>query len=415
MRPLGFGEAGQAPHDGIVDEGRHVLVREAGRRVRVEHFEEIFEIVRQGVGAEGGERLQRGDVGVSHVVEGERIEAEIGQSDAAAGLRRRRAVAHKGQRGGAEPARRRLVVLGAAMAPDVGRVIGADRRLDARADEGAAIDQRLDVGGRRQQDVDHVLFDDVGALREEFGAGAQAGRRAVGRADRADRVEAGAHVGVLGVGDDEIAAAIVSGADARELVVESRHGVSCLWVCGRSNAERGRAQRGALRDEVTRRVHALVQHADYINQARRRGSAQLATVAETPIMRAGLGGQPVVMVATMEASDNDVQLLTRVEGGIKSIADLKGKKIATAIGTSAEYMVIVALASKGLKPSDATIINLRPQDMPTALERGDVDAYAIWQPHTYNGLKLLEGKAAYLDTKGIYVETFNIVGMRDLC
>jgi NitT/TauT family transport system substrate-binding protein len=143
------------------------------------------------------------------------------------------------------------------------------------------------------------------------------------------------------------------------------------------------------------------------------GSAQLATVAETPIMRAGLGGQSVVMVATMEASDNDVQLLTRLDAGIKSVADLKGKKIATAIGTSAEYMVVEALASKGLKPSDATIINLRPQDMPTALERGDIDAYAIWQPHTYNGRKLLEGKAQYLDTRGIYVETFNIVGMRD--
>jgi aliphatic sulfonates family ABC transporter substrate-binding protein len=142
------------------------------------------------------------------------------------------------------------------------------------------------------------------------------------------------------------------------------------------------------------------------------GSAELATVAETPIMRAGLAGQEVAMVATMEASDNDVQLLTREDAGIKSVADLKGKKIATAIGTSAEYMVVTALASKGLKPSDATIINLRPQDMATALERGDVDAYAIWQPHTYNGRRLLEGKAAYLDTKGIYVETFNIVGMR---
>jgi ABC-type nitrate/sulfonate/bicarbonate transport system substrate-binding protein len=143
------------------------------------------------------------------------------------------------------------------------------------------------------------------------------------------------------------------------------------------------------------------------------GSAELATVAETPIMRAGLAGQALAMVATMEASDNDVQILARTDSDIKSISDLKGKKIATAIGTSAEYMVVKALASKGLKPSDATIMNLRPQDMATALERGDVDAYAIWQPHTYNGRRLLEGKAAYLDTKGIYVETFNIVGMRD--
>ena len=64
---------------------------------------------------------------------------------------------------------------------------------------------------------------------EEFRAGAQSRRRAVGGADRADGVQARAHVGVLGVGDDEIAAAVLAGADAGELFVQSRHVGSWAW------------------------------------------------------------------------------------------------------------------------------------------------------------------------------------------
>lgn len=143
------------------------------------------------------------------------------------------------------------------------------------------------------------------------------------------------------------------------------------------------------------------------------GSAQLATVAETPVMRAGVAGQEIAIIATMEASDNDVQFLTRADRSIKTLADLKGKKIATAVGTSAEYMVYSALQTQGLKMSDVAILNLRPQDMAGALERGDIDVYAIWEPHIHNGKKLLAAGAVELPAKGIYVETFSIVGMRD--
>ena len=107
-------------------------------------------------------------------------------------------------------------MLGAAMAPDVGGVVGADRGLDARTMEHRVVHHRLDVGGGGEQDVDDVLFDDVAALGEEFGAGAEAflpGTRG------AVRVQAGAHVGVLGVGDDEIAAAVTARADRGELFV----------------------------------------------------------------------------------------------------------------------------------------------------------------------------------------------------
>ena len=71
------------------------------------------------------------------------------------------------------------------------------------------------------------------------------------------------------------------------------------------------------------------------------------------------------------------------------------------------------LKKAGLGKDDVTLVNLRPQDMVAALASGSIDAYGTWEPHIYNGIKALGAKAAPLDTKGIYAETFNIVVMQD--
>ena len=82
---------------------------------------------------------------------------------------------------------------------------------------------------------------------EEFGAGAKALRRSVAFARGADRVQARPHVGVLGVGDDEIRAPIGAGANAREFLVQSKHRLASTPLAGarlyiavgkRSNARR---------------------------------------------------------------------------------------------------------------------------------------------------------------------------------
>lgn len=142
------------------------------------------------------------------------------------------------------------------------------------------------------------------------------------------------------------------------------------------------------------------------------GAADFATVAETPLMRAALANQPIAIIATMESSNNDVKLIVSSDDGIDSISDLKGKKIATFVGTSAQFFLVKALATAHLKPTDVEVINLNPSDMPTALARGDVAGYAIWEPNVYKGEELMGKKAKILSTRGIYVETFNIAVMK---
>jgi sulfonate transport system substrate-binding protein len=65
---------------------------------------------------------------------------------------------------------------------------------------------------------------------------------------------------------------------------------------------------------------------------------------------------------------------------IKSVADLKGKKIAFNKGANVHYLVVKVLEKAGIKYSDVTPVFLAPADARAAFERGSVDAWAIWDP-----------------------------------
>jgi len=141
------------------------------------------------------------------------------------------------------------------------------------------------------------------------------------------------------------------------------------------------------------------------------GAAQIATTAESPTTAAAMSKQPIAFLARMEYSD--LKTLTLKSSGIKTLADLKGKRIAFTAGTGSEVYTGALLKKAGLTKNDVKLTNLRPQDMLPALSAGDIDAYDTWEPHISNGIKALGGKAVALDTAGIYSETFNIVVMQD--
>ncbi|MGH4031961.1 glycine betaine ABC transporter substrate-binding protein [Actinomycetota bacterium Odt1-20B] len=72
--------------------------------------------------------------------------------------------------------------------------------------------------------------------------------------------------------------------------------------------------------------------------------------------------------------------------GIGSVKELKGKKIATPFGSTAHYSLLAALDEAGVKPGQADIVDLQPQDALSAWRRGDVDAAYVWTP-TLDDLK----------------------------
>ncbi len=138
------------------------------------------------------------------------------------------------------------------------------------------------------------------------------------------------------------------------------------------------------------------------------GGADIATVAETPLMFAALNRQDFSTIATIFLSGNACKVVARTDRGISKPADLKGKKVATFAGTNAEFFTKKFLDKQGISTSELTILNLTPTDMVIALSNGDIDAYFVWEPHIYNGRSSLGGNAIVFEEPGLYVTTFNI-------
>ncbi|KAF1043551.1 MAG: putative aliphatic sulfonates-binding protein [Herbaspirillum frisingense] len=141
------------------------------------------------------------------------------------------------------------------------------------------------------------------------------------------------------------------------------------------------------------------------------GGADIATTAEAPITAAALARQKIAFLARMEYSDD--KTLASKSANINTLADLKGKRIGYTVGTGSEIYIATLLKKAGLSRNDVTLINLRPQDMVSALSTNSIDAYNTWEPHISNGKKALGDKVRELDTKGVYAETFNLVVTED--
>jgi ABC-type nitrate/sulfonate/bicarbonate transport system substrate-binding protein len=140
------------------------------------------------------------------------------------------------------------------------------------------------------------------------------------------------------------------------------------------------------------------------------GGADIATTAEAPVTASAMANQPIAFVAGMEYSD--LKTVVAAKAGVKTKADLRGKRIGFTAGTGSEVYTATLLKSAGLTPKDVTLVNLRPQEMLPALAAGSIDAIDTWEPHVANAKKALGEAVAELDTTGTYSETFNIVVMR---
>jgi NitT/TauT family transport system substrate-binding protein len=100
------------------------------------------------------------------------------------------------------------------------------------------------------------------------------------------------------------------------------------------------------------------------------------------------GGKSVCIVANDYSDGNDMIV---AKPGIKTLADLKGKKLGVEVGFVDHLLVLKALESAGMKDKDIKLVNVKTDDTPTALKSGKVDAIAAWQPNSGAALKELPG------------------------
>ena len=104
-------------------------------------------------------------------------------------------------------------------------------------------------------------------------------------------------------------------------------------------------------------------------------------------------GLPLKAVLLLDNSYGNDALLAKP--GIASPKDLKGKTIATEVGTCDQFLMLKALASAGLTEKDVTYTNLTVPDSAAAFIAGKVDAAVIWQPWVSQIQREGTGKVIY--------------------
>ncbi|OLU16857.1 ABC transporter substrate-binding protein [Pseudomonas sp. PA1(2017)] len=105
-----------------------------------------------------------------------------------------------------------------------------------------------------------------------------------------------------------------------------------------------------------------------------------ADVADTVPVFAQAAGADLAYFAQEAPSPHAQAIVVREDSPIKSLADLKGKKVAVTKAAGVHYLLIAALAKAGLKFSDIEPAYLTPADGRAAFENRKVDAWVTWEP-----------------------------------
>lgn len=110
------------------------------------------------------------------------------------------------------------------------------------------------------------------------------------------------------------------------------------------------------------------------------GDIKLAELGSSPLAIAATQGVDLQMFMLAQVIGTAESLIVRDGAEIETIEDLKGKRIATPVGSTAHFSLMGVLAKAGLTPDDVTIMSMPPDQIAAAWEQGAIDAAFIWEP-----------------------------------
>ncbi|WP_413738223.1 ABC transporter substrate-binding protein [Sodalis sp. RH21] len=114
-------------------------------------------------------------------------------------------------------------------------------------------------------------------------------------------------------------------------------------------------------------------------EALRGGSIDIGSGSSTSFLTAADGEKDLVVFAVEHSSGKDQGIVATAASGIKTVADLVGKKVAVNQGGTGEYLLRLALARHEIPVEKVQVVYLGPTDAATAFSQGQVDAWAVWE------------------------------------
>lgn len=116
-------------------------------------------------------------------------------------------------------------------------------------------------------------------------------------------------------------------------------------------------------------------------EAMRVDSIDFGAVGDTPPIFAQAARADLVYVAARPGDGSSMGIVVPPGSTLSSLADLKGRRVAFARGSSAHNLTIAALQKAKLSYTDIQPEYLAPADAAAALANGAIDAWSIWDPY----------------------------------
>ena len=158
-------------------------------------------------------------------------------------------------------------------------------------------------------------------------------------------------------------------------------------------------------------VDADFQWFDYVASMDAFAAGKLDAVSVTngdALVMGGSGTKSVMILVNDYSNGNDMII---AKPGIKSLKDLKGKKIGVEMGFVDHLLLLNGLEKDGMSESDVKLVNVATNNTPQVLSSGDVDAIGAWQPSSGAAMKLVPGsRPVYTsaDEPGLIYDTLTV-------
>ncbi len=119
------------------------------------------------------------------------------------------------------------------------------------------------------------------------------------------------------------------------------------------------------------------------------GKIDAVTMTNGDALVTGSGGGKSLMIMLTDYSNGNDMIVAKP--GIKSLKDLKGKKVSVEAGLVEHLLLLNGLKKAGMKESDVTLVNAKTNEMPQMLASADIAAIGAWQPVSGQAMQAVPG------------------------
>jgi sulfonate transport system substrate-binding protein len=128
-----------------------------------------------------------------------------------------------------------------------------------------------------------------------------------------------------------------------------------------------------------------------ILEALNAGALDVGYTGDLSFLTVHAAGAPIKAIGGTRSDARSQAILVRGDSPIRSVADLRGKRLAGTRGGWGQFLISATLEKAGIAPAEASFAPLNPIDAKVALMAGSVDAWAVWEP--YVSFAILKDKA----------------------